>query len=203
MSPGATVVVAVPDAGRQLPGQPRWALMSSLDGPVSLRPIDTGDLEIFFAHQLDPEATRMASFPSRGRTAFFAHWTAHILGNPAANNRTILLDQRVVGHIGAWTDATAGERLLCYWLGREFWGRGIASAATRLFLGMEVARPLVARVARHNAGSIRVLERVGFVRLGEESFAQTDGTSHQEHVYVLREWASGVGEPDEAQRGGV
>lgn len=176
--------------------------MSSINGLVSLRTVETGDLEIFFTHQLDPEATRMASFPSRDRGAFFAHWTTHVLGNPSANNRTILLDQHVVGHVGAWTDPTAGERLLCYWLGRDFWGRGIASAATRLFLGMESVRPLFARVSRHNAGSIRVLEKSGFVRFGGHSFVQQDGTTHEEQVFVLPERVSGVGESDEAQRGG-
>jgi RimJ/RimL family protein N-acetyltransferase len=159
--------------------------MNGMDGRVSLRPVEAGDLEILFTHQLDPEATRMASFPSRDRRSFFAHWTAHVLGNPAANNRTILVDQRVVGHVGAWTDAASGQRLLCYWLGREFWGRGIASAATRTFLGMEIVRPLFAQVAGHNAGSIRVLEKAGFARFGEDLSAHRDEAADQELVYVL------------------
>ncbi len=152
---------------------------------VSLRPVKTDDLPIFFAHQLDQEATRLAAFPSRDREAFFAHWTTNILGNPAAVSRTILFGDQVAGNIGAWTDAGSGERLVCYWLGREFWGRGIASAAVLLLLRFESTRPLIAHVARHNLGSIRVLEKAGFTRVGEEVFSSPDPTHVEEIVYRL------------------
>ena len=136
--------------------------------PVSLRAVEADDLPIFFAHQLDPEATRLAAFPSRDREAFMTHWTTRILGNPAAVSRTVLWSGRVAGNIGAWTDPDSHERLVCYWIGREFWGRGIASAALSQFLQFESTRPLHARVAKHNLGSIRVLEKAGFARVGED-----------------------------------
>ena len=41
---------------------------------VSLRPVTQEDLPLFFEHQMDAEATRMAAFPSRDRDAFMAHW---------------------------------------------------------------------------------------------------------------------------------
>jgi RimJ/RimL family protein N-acetyltransferase len=50
----------------------------------------------------------------------------------------------------------------------SFRGKGIATSALRSFLGVDVERPLFAWVARHNAGSIRVLEKVGFVPAGED-----------------------------------
>ena len=152
---------------------------------VSLRPVKTDDLPIFFVHQLDPEATRLAAFPSRDRDAFFAHWTTNILGNPAAVNRTILAGDQVAGNIGAWTDASSHDRLICYWLGREFWGRGIASAALSQFLRLEPTRPLGARVAQHNLGSIRVLEKAGFARVGAEAFSLPDGARLEELIYSL------------------
>jgi len=153
--------------------------------PVSLRPVEADDLPIFFVHQLDPEATRLAAFPSRERDAFFAHWTTNILGNPTAVNRTILAGGQVAGNIGAWTDAASNERLTCYWLGREFWGRGIASAAMAQFLRLESTRPLSARVANHNLGSIRVLEKVGFARVGAEAFSLPSGARLEEFIYSL------------------
>lgn len=156
-----------------------------MEEPVSLRPVATDDLPIFFVHQLDPEATRLAAFPSREREAFFNHWKTNILGNPAAMNRTVLAGAQVAGNIGAWTDATSGERLICYWLGREFWGRGIASAAAAQFLRLEPARPLRAKVAGHNLGSIRVLEKAGFTRVGEEEFSLPDGSRLKEVTYIL------------------
>ena len=152
---------------------------------VSLRPVAADDLPIFFAHQLDPEATRLAAFPSRDREAFFAHWNTNILGNPAAVSRTILLGDRVAGNIGAWTDAAANDRLICYWIGREFWGRGIASAAMSQFLRFESTRPLSARVAKHNLGSIRVLEKAGFARVGEDAFSLPSGARAEEFIYFL------------------
>jgi len=152
---------------------------------VSLRPVETDDLPIFFVHQLDPEATRLAAFPSRERDAFFAHWTTNILGNRAAVNRTILAGDQVAGYLGSWTDAASNDRLICYWLGREFWGRGVASAALSQFLRLESTRPLSARVAKHNLGSIRVLEKAGFARVGEDGFALPSGARLEEFIYVL------------------
>ncbi len=156
-----------------------------MNEPVSIRPVELNDLPTFFVHQLDPEATRLAAFPSRDREAFFAHWTNNILGNPHAVSRTILLGDRIAGNMGAWTDADTQQRLVGYWLGREFWGRGIASAALALFLRFESTRPLHARVVQHNLPSIRVLAKAGFRRIGEETFALPDGTSEKEFIYLL------------------
>ena len=144
--------------------------------PVSLRAVEADDLAIFFAHQLDPEATRLAAFPSRDRDAFLTHWRTNILSNPNAISRAILRGHQVVGNMGAWTDTGTGQRFICYWLGREFWGQGIASAALAQFLRFESTRPLHARVATHNLGSIRVLEKAGFTRAGEDAF---------EFIYLL------------------
>ena len=156
-----------------------------MEAHVSLRPVKTEDLPIFFVHQLDPEATRLAAFPSRDRAAFFTHWTTNILGNPAAVSRTILAGDQVAGNIGAWTDVASHERLVCYWIGREFWGRGIVSAALSQFLRFESTRPLGARVAKHNFGSIRVLEKAGFARVGEEGFSLPGGARIEEFSYIL------------------
>jgi RimJ/RimL family protein N-acetyltransferase len=147
-----------------------------MEDRVALRPVETDDIPIFFVHQLDPEATKLAAFPSRGREAYFNHWTENILGNPTAVNRTILVGDQVAGYLGAWTDAASNDRLICYWTGREFWGRGIASAALLQFLRFESTRPLSAYVFKHNLGSIRVLEKAGFARIGEHV---------EEFIYLL------------------
>ncbi len=156
-----------------------------MKSPVSLRPVATDDLPIFFVHQLDPEATRLAAFPSRERDAFMKHWTENVLGQPANVARTILVDGHVAGNIGAWTDADSGERLVGYWIGREYWGRGIASSALAQFLALDPTRPLTTRVAQHNLASIRVLEKNGFARVGEDRFTARDGTLVDEFIYVL------------------
>lgn len=149
---------------------------------VSLREVCVSDLPILFEHQLDPEAARMAAFPSRQRDAFMAHWTK-IMANPAGTLRTILSGESVAGHIGTWTDGA--DRLIGYWIGREFWGRGIATAALARFLDVEPTRPLTARVVKHNVASIRVLEKGGFTLAGEETFAVPDGTRVEEFIFKL------------------
>jgi RimJ/RimL family protein N-acetyltransferase len=132
---------------------------------IRLRDVTEADLPIFFEHQLDPEATQMAAFPSRDRDAFMAHW-AKILADPTLAKQTILVDGRVAGNIGSWEQS--GEREVGYWLGRNYWGQGVATKALALFLDQVTARPLYAHVAKHNVGSRRVLEKCGFLICGEE-----------------------------------
>jgi len=47
---------------------------------VLLRDVQDSDLPVFFEQQLDPQATRMAAFPSRSRDAFMAHWKKSLTG---------------------------------------------------------------------------------------------------------------------------
>ena len=77
-----------------------------------------------------------------------------------------MADGVVVGNAVSWT-ADEG-RMVGYWIGKEHWGRGIASAALRLYLDVERHRPLLATVAEHNAGSRRVLEKAGFQFVARE-----------------------------------
>ena len=131
---------------------------------VVLRAVQPEDLPVFFEDQSDPVAAAMASFPSRDREAFDAHW-ARILGDDDLVALTIELDGKPVGNIGSWVQE--GERAVGYWIGREHWGRGVATAALRAFLDVVPGRPLHAHVATTNPGSIRVLEKCGFRRVSE------------------------------------
>jgi len=138
-----------------------------------LRDVVAGDLPAFYEHQLDPDAVRMAAFPSRERNAFFAHW-AKVLGNASNINRTIVHEGGVAGYVACFEQG--GKRQVAYWIGREFWGKGVATRALTEFLTEVDTRPLHAFVAEHNVASIRVLEKCGFVRCGEESpFEPADG----------------------------
>jgi RimJ/RimL family protein N-acetyltransferase len=132
---------------------------------ILLREVSDDDLPLFFQHQSDPEASRIAAFPIREREAFTAHW-ARIRRDRNVVIRTILRDGAAVGYVGSFTRSE--ERLLGYWIGREWWGSGIATQALTSFLEHDRARPLRARVARHNVGSIRVLEKCGFLPCGSQ-----------------------------------
>jgi RimJ/RimL family protein N-acetyltransferase len=132
---------------------------------VVLRDVTEDDLPILFEHQLDPDATRMAAFPARDRQAFMAHW-ARILADATVAKQTILVGGQVAGNIGSWEQS--GKREVGYWLGKQYWGRGVATAALAAFLKHVQARPLFAHVAKHNLASRRVLEKCGFLCCGEE-----------------------------------
>jgi RimJ/RimL family protein N-acetyltransferase len=130
--------------------------------PVVLRPLEDADALAYWEFQRDPLANAMADFPAREREAFDRHWDQLRSGTA----RTALVGSRVAGILTAWGEAS--ERELAYWFGQEFWGRGIATDAVRGFLQVERTRPLRARVAVHNVGSRRVLEKLGFVQVGLE-----------------------------------
>jgi RimJ/RimL family protein N-acetyltransferase len=153
-----------------------------MTGEVSLRNVEEGDLPIFFEQQLDPEATRMAAFPARDRDAFMAHW-AKIMGAKTGTLQTIMFAGRVAGNIVSWEQS--GERLVGYWLGREYWGQGIATAALSQFSSHVTVRPLVAHVAKHNIGSLRVLQKCGFTISGEDRFPLADEKYGEEYILTL------------------
>jgi RimJ/RimL family protein N-acetyltransferase len=150
---------------------------------VRLRPVEDQDLDVFFDHQADPEAIEMAAFPARDKDQFAAHW-AKIRADDAVIQRTIVADGAVAGNIGSWEQD--GQRLLGYWVGREHWGRGVATRALAQFVDLVTARPLYAHVAVHNTGSIRVLEKCAFQRdLVEEAKAPAPDDGIEEFIYVL------------------
>ena len=125
-----------------------------------LRDVVETDVDAFYEHQLDPEATQMALFPARDREAFDAHWR-RLLANDAMTKKTIVHQGEVAGNVLCWEGD--GRRLVGYWLGREFWGKGLATKALAELVDEVKARPLHAWVATSNVASIRVLEKCGFV----------------------------------------
>ena len=71
-------------------------------------------------------------------------------------------------------------------LTRSVWGKGIATRALSEFLAQVRARPLDAHVAKHNAGSIRVLEKCGFTLSGEDTVTSSaGGKAVEEFVFTL------------------
>ncbi len=147
-----------------------------------IRDVTEADLPIFFEHQRDPEAARMAAFPSRDREAFTAHWQK-ILANDGVK-KTVLFEGKVAGNILIFD--RDGKRLVGYWIGREFWGKGLATKALGELLAEETARPLHAYVATSNLGSVRVLEKCGFTFVSRETeLDEALGEEIEEALYVL------------------
>jgi RimJ/RimL family protein N-acetyltransferase len=153
---------------------------------VSLREVREEDLEVFFEQQLDRDANYMAAFTSKNpkdREAFQEHWYK-ILNNGSITIRTIVYRGEVAGHI--LSHAWFGDPEVSYWLGREFWGKGIASFALKAFLELTQQRPLFARVAKDNVASLRVLEKCGFRVSGEDrGFSNARGQEVEEYILKL------------------
>jgi RimJ/RimL family protein N-acetyltransferase len=149
-----------------------------------LRDVVESDLDAFYEQQREPEATRMALFPARDRPAFDAHWQ-RVLADETVTKKTIVHEGEVAGNAGCWPQD--GRRYVGYWLGREFWGKGLATRALAELVDEVKDRPLHAWVAKSNVGSIRVLEKCGFVVAGER--AEVDerlGETVEELLFVLR-----------------
>ena len=152
---------------------------------VTLREVKESGLPTFFEHQHEAAANQMASFPAKDRDAFMAHWEK-ILGDKSVILKTILLDGQVAGNVLSFE--LSGEREVGYWLGREFWGKGIATHVLYQFLKQVNTRPLYAHVAKHNTASLRVLEKCGFVVSGEDTGGINEyGEQVEEFILKLSE----------------
>lgn len=155
---------------------------------IQLRDVTEGDLPIFFEQQRDPEANYMAAFTAKDpadREAFNTHWQK-VLADESNTVKTILFAGNVAGHIAQFEQF--GQPEVSYWLGRKYWGQGIATQALSLFLNHISIRPLYARAAKDNIGSIRVLEKCGFMVAGEDKgFANARGQETEEFILKLGE----------------
>ena len=151
-----------------------------------LRDVVEDDLIVFFEQQLDADANYMAAFTAKNpadRNVFMAHWTK-ILGDGANVNKTILVGGQVAGNVSSFEQF--GEREISYWLGREYWGKGLATEALSKLLGHVKVRPLYARAAKDNVASIRVLQKCGFTISGEDKgFSNARGEEVEEFILKL------------------
>ncbi|MFK4225656.1 GNAT family N-acetyltransferase [Streptomyces sp. NPDC019890] len=152
---------------------------------VTLREVVDSDLPDFFRHMSDPESNRIAAFTCEDptdRAYFDAHW-ARIRASDAVI-RTVLADDVVVGHASVY--GPPEEREVTYFIDRAHWGRGVATAALRALIELVPQRPLHARAAADNAGSIRVLQKCGFTVTGtDRGYAHARGAETDEVLLTL------------------
>ncbi|MEO8262006.1 MAG: GNAT family N-acetyltransferase [Pseudolysinimonas sp.] len=153
---------------------------------VRLRAVNDDDLEALFELESDVAGSDMIAFLPRhpgDRAAFDAHW-ARIRADPDTLTWVIEADGGFAGY--ALSFLMNGERQVGYWIVRELWGRGIASAALRAVLGEVNERPLWGSTVSDNLGSQRVLQNAGFAfdRI-ERSHAPRRDAEVDEHVFRL------------------
>ena len=153
---------------------------------VSLRPLEDRDLDTIYEQATDPESIRMAAFTAADQTdrRGFLDRQARLRADPSVSHQVIDVDGAVAGTIGSFR---IDEQLeVTYWVGRTFWGKGIATAALRVLLAETAERPVYARAASDNVGSLRVLEKTGFRRVGvDRGFASGRGEEIEETILRL------------------
>ncbi|WP_200865938.1 GNAT family N-acetyltransferase [Thalassobacillus devorans] len=153
---------------------------------ITLRDVIEDDLPVFFKHQQDRDANHMAAFTSEDPddwNSFLTHWNK-ILTDKTIIKQTITVQNNVAGNILYFEQF--GVPGVSYWIGREYWGRGIATDALREFLKLVTVRPLYARAVKDNIGSLKVLEKCGFAISGEDSgFSNARGADVEEFVFIL------------------
>jgi RimJ/RimL family protein N-acetyltransferase len=153
---------------------------------VSLRPLEDRDLETIHQQMTDPESIRMAAFTAEDQTdrRAFLDRMARLRADTSVSYRVIDVDGAVAGTISSFR--MDDQREVTYWVDRTQWGKGIASAALRILLAEEAERPLYARAASDNVGSLRVLEKAGFRRVGvNRDFAPGRGEEIEETILRL------------------
>jgi RimJ/RimL family protein N-acetyltransferase len=126
---------------------------------LTLPEVRDEDLPLLFEQWADPVAVHMAAFTAPDhvdRDAFERRWS-RLRADETVLTRVIVVDDGVAGTIGSWGES--GEREVTYWIGRSYWGKGIATDALTAFLAVDRSRPLHARVASDNVASRRVLEK--------------------------------------------
>lgn len=153
---------------------------------ITLRKSITSDLEVFYQNQADKEAVIMAAFTAKDpydKEGYLEKWT-QLLSVDSVNMQTILVDDIVVGCVVKFV--MGGDSDITYALAKKYWGKGIVSEAVRLFLEIEMHRPLLGRVVYDNYGSQKVLERNGFLKIGTNTdFANGRGKEVEEYIYKL------------------
>jgi len=153
---------------------------------LAIRDMDKRDLDKIFEFQLDPEANRMAAFTAADPTdrgAFDRHWEK-IFADDFLLKKVIELDGQVVGSLGKFEMFDLPQ--VTYWIARPFWGRGIATAALAAFLHEIPTRPIYGCAASDNQGSIRVLQKCGFVEVRRDrGFANARKAEIEEIVFRL------------------
>ncbi|WP_246165558.1 GNAT family N-acetyltransferase [Arthrobacter yangruifuii] len=144
-----------------------------LTGPrLQLRDFTPDDVGAVHAFASDPLVTQWSTWGPNtlAQTQDFIDDAAAEPGRPGRTRFTlaVVVRDRVVGSAAVWTTSAAdrnGE--LGYTLDRGVWGQGMATESAALLLDLAFGPMGLARVEAtchpENAGSVRVLEKNGFV----------------------------------------
>ena len=129
-------------------------------------------------------------YPYTARDA--RNWLDMVVDQKPETNFAIEVGEVAIGGIGFTPQYDVGRRSaeIGYWLGEEFWGRGIATDALvavtdYAFANFDLCR-LFAHVFDWNGASARVLEKAGYVFEGRLQKSVTkDGQTIDQLMYAM------------------
>lgn len=153
---------------------------------VVVRSMTEADLPFLHAIQLDPDGRQQAAFTSDADQDLDAYVAKHsrLLADDSVAQLVVELDGEVVGSAASFV--MMGDLEVTYWIRRDCWGRGLAGTALAALLDRVTERPIQGRTVDDNTGSARVLQRAGFVQVGEEqSWAEGRGATVRELIWQL------------------
>lgn len=150
---------------------------------VELRPVLTEDVALFFEHHLEVRPLPVGASLDERQATFIAGWS-QMLADKSVLARTIVSEGDVAGYV-----VCARQReqpTISSWLGRRFWGHGIATKAVKAFVDLVEERPVYARVAYDNLAALQVLRKTGFAIIGHDSFfSESHGYEIDEIICAL------------------
>ncbi|QEM10069.1 GNAT family N-acetyltransferase [Mucilaginibacter rubeus] len=131
-------------------------------------------------------------FPHPYTKADAERWVLAHQSKAVVTNLAIVIDDNAVGAIDfkQGDDIYRKSASIGYWLGEQYWGRGIATEAIRLiipyaFYNFDIIR-IQATVNGNNLASMRVLEKAGFTKEGIMKDAIIKGGEiMDEHLYAI------------------
>ena len=162
--------------------------------PCVVRSFRTEDAAELARHANDRDVWRNLKdrFPHPYKPAHASAFITYCQSQIPESNFGIEVDGKIAGAIGFEHKDDIWKRSveLGYWLGREYWGRGVAGAAAKAvtewaFANWEIDR-VWSGVFDWNAASVRVLEKAGFTfeaRLRKSAFK--DGQTVDELIYAM------------------
>ncbi len=146
---------------------------------VELREIVEADLDTLCSFQDDPEIVASGFVPHRPPGVFHEHMRKTKL-NAGSLGRSIWVDGVLAGSIMKFF--RGGVHEIGYLIGREFWGKGIASIAVEQMLELSKDRPMYGVCLAENVASQRVLQKAGF-RL-DHKVVEADGVLVFHYVLI-------------------
>jgi [ribosomal protein S5]-alanine N-acetyltransferase len=163
-------------------------------GPCTLRSWRSGDEDSLVRHADDRDVwiNLRDRFPHPYTRDDARAWLRLVADSTPETNFAVAVAGEAVGGIGITLQDDVSRRSaeIGYWLGRSYWGRGIATAAVRAltdwaFAHFDLCR-LYAGVFEWNPASARVLEKAGYVLEGRLRRSVTkDGRTIDQLLHAL------------------